>query len=132
MELFATASRLKLRFDTPQGPLSAEDLWDLPLKSRSGRANLDDIAIGLDKAIKESGTTSFVDETTKENDELKLKFDIVLQVIGVRKEENVAAETKRANAEKKQQILGLIAQKENDALAGESIDKLRELASSLS
>lgn len=131
-DLFALASRAKLRFDTKQGPLSAEDLWDLPLTStRTNIATLDEIAVGLDRQLKEAGTTSFVKKTTKSNDALKLRFDIVLQVIEVRQAEDEAAETQRSNAEKKQQILALIAQKENEALAGESIDKLRELAASL-
>jgi hypothetical protein len=32
-DLFASASRLSLRFDTPQGQLSTEDLWSLPLST---------------------------------------------------------------------------------------------------
>lgn len=132
MELFATASRLKLRFDTAQGSLSAEDLWDLPLQTiRPVRASLDNIAIGLNKQLKEAGTTSFVDDAPLGNDDLKTKFDIVLYVISVRKEESKAEETRRANSEKKQRILELIAGKEDEALAGKSIDELRVLVGAL-
>ena len=46
--MFEKASRLKLRFSTSIGMLSAEDLWDLPLSSRNGTANLDDVARNLD------------------------------------------------------------------------------------
>src|SRR4051812_37022187 len=114
MDLFAEASRRNLRFDTPQGALSVEDLWNLPLSTtRAGRANLDDIAIGLNKQIQEAGTTSFVKKASKTNEVLKLKFDIVIQIIAVLQAEAEAAETVRANAEKKQQILSIIANKEN-------------------
>lgn len=130
--LFIAASRNKVRFDTVQGQLSVEDLWDLPLQTtRGGRACLDTIAIELDQQLKNAGTTSFVDEAPVGNDELKMKFDIVLHVIEVRKAENKAAEVLRANAERKQKILSLIADKENDALASKSVDELRSLVSTL-
>ncbi len=80
MELFATASRLQLRFDTPQGQITTEDLWHLPLTSvRTGRANLDDIAVSLNKQLQDQGTTSFVKKATRPNEILKAKFEVVLQ-----------------------------------------------------
>jgi hypothetical protein len=130
--LFIAASRNKVRFDTVQGQLSIEDLWDLPLQTtRSGRACLDTIAIELDQRLKNAGTTSFVNDAPVGNDELKMKFDIVLHVIEVRKAENKAVEVLRANAERKQKILSLIANKEDEALASQSVDELRELVSTL-
>lgn len=132
MDIFAIASRKKLRFDTPQGLLCAEDLWDLPLKTtRAGRASLDGIAVQLNKEIKESDTTSFVDEAPAANDDLKTQFDIALHIIAVRKAENQAEETKRANAEKKQQILSLIADKQNEELKGKSLEELNALVAAL-
>lgn len=130
--LFIQASRLKCRFDSPQGPLAVEDLWDLPLQTtRVNRASLDNIAIGLNKKLKEDGSVSFVDDAPAGSDELKIKFDIVLHVIEVRKAENKAEELRRVNAEKKQQILSIISTKENEALAGKSIEELRELVGAL-
>lgn len=130
--LFATASRLKLRFETRQGQLSVEDLWELPLTStRPNQANLDEIAINLDRKLKESGTTSFVKKATKNNDAVRLAFDIVLYIIEVRQAEDEAAEVKRANAVKKQQILAIMARKENEELAGKSMDELRDLVANL-
>jgi hypothetical protein len=131
-DLFAHASRLKLRFETKQGLLSTEDLWDLPLTTtRPNAANLDDIAVALDRLIKETGTTSFVKKPTKTNEVNKLKFDIVLYVIQVRQAEAEAEEVKRANAEKKRQILEIIAKKETESLAGQSIEDLRALVATL-
>jgi hypothetical protein len=132
MNNFLIASKKKLRFNSKQGSLTVEDLWDLPLTStRANVATLDDIAIALDQEIKNSGTTSFVKKTTRANEEAKLKFDIVLEIINIKQDEANLAEERRVNAEKKQQILQIIAAKENEALAGKSIDELKSLVGSL-
>ena len=47
MDIFEQASRLKLRFPSPLGTLSTEDLWHLPLTSTTGKANLNDIGKAL-------------------------------------------------------------------------------------
>lgn len=134
MELFAEASRRKLRFETPQGQLSVEELWDLPLTSgRVARANLDAIAVDLNKQLQSVGTDTFVRRpgTPRANEVLKLKFDIVLQVIDIRQTEADAEGTARANAEKKQQMLAMIANKENEALSSKSVEELRAMVATL-
>lgn len=131
-DLFVNASRLKLRFDTKQGQLSTEDLWDLPLLStRANVATLDDLAVTLNTALTNAGTTSFVKKATRPNEILKLKFDVVLHVIEVKQAEEEAAELKKTNAYKKQQILEIIARKETDDLAGKSTEELRQLVAAL-
>ena len=65
---FEKASRIRLRFDTPQGSLTVEDLWQLPLTSRTGRANLDDIAKSLNRQLKETAEESFVVKNNKTNE----------------------------------------------------------------
>lgn len=129
--MFEKAARLKLRFDSPAGQLSVEDLWDLPLTSPAKKANLDDLAIHLDKELKETTTSSFVKKTTKSNDVMKLKFDIVLKVIEAKQAEAEAADLKRTNAERKQRLLELVAQKQDEALKGKSVEELQQLINSL-
>ena len=124
--MFEKATRLKLRFDTPLGALSAEDLWDLPLTSRTGRANLDDIAVRLHHATKDT-RVSFVEAASKTDEAQELRFEIVKHVIAVRQEENRIAADARAAAEKKQTILSIIARKEVAELENASIDELRAL-----
>jgi len=132
MSIFEQASQQKIRFETTQGPLSVEDLWDLPLTTnRPNRVDLDTLAVNLNKQIQDAGTTSFVKKATRPNEILKLKFDIVLRVIEVRQVAEEAAETLRANSEKKQQILEIIHRKQNEALEGKSEEELRELVASL-
>ncbi len=131
-ELFEQAARLKIRFTTATGLLSVEDLWDLPLTStRPGKPNLDDLAIFLNNQLKEENTTSFVKKTSKGNASVRLAFDIVLRVIEVRQAEAEAADQKRNAAEKKQKLLELISQKQDEALKGKSIDELQVLINAL-
>lgn len=128
--MFEKSSRLKLRFDTARGQLSVEDLWDLPLTSAAGKVNLDDIARTLFKTIRDEGDVSFVKPAAKDST-LQVKFDIVKHIIDVRVAERDAETSAAINKEKKQQILALIAQKENEQLAGQSLDDLKKLAESM-
>lgn len=81
--------------------------------------------------MKEYTTTSFVKKANKTNDLIKLKFDIVLQIIKTRQEEEEIAEQKQINKEKKQKLLSIIEQKENAAMAEKSIDELRSIVNEL-
>lgn len=130
--MFEKASRIGLRFETAKGLLTVEDLWRLPLTStRADRPNLDDIAVGLFRQLKESDTESFVKKAAKKDDTAQLAFDIVKHIIDIRIAEDEAAAVQRANKEKKRRILEIIAQKEDEQLAGASLDELKAMAESL-
>ncbi len=129
--MFEKASRLKLRFDTNKGQLSIEDLWDLPLTSNTGKANLDDIARGLFQKLKSDNTVSFVKPEQKSDQADQLAFDIVKHIIDVRVAERDAASLAAVNREKKQKLLELIEQKENTVLSEKSLDELKAMAASL-
>ena len=130
--MFEKASRLKVRFDTGKGQVAIEDLWDLPLTSKTGRANLDDIARGLHKQLKNDDDVSFVVKDKKSDTIVQLKFDIVKHIIEIRLAENEANTKARENAEQKQRILQLITEKQDDDLKGKSLDELKAMASELS
>lgn len=129
--MFEKASRLKLRFDSAKGLLTVEDLWDLPLTSNTGKANLDDIARDLHRLLKEADEVSFVKPAQGSTESDQLAFDVVKHIIDVRVAERDAAAQKAERAEKKQQILAMIAQKENEALGSTSLEELRAMAASL-
>lgn len=129
---FCLASRLRLRFDTKQGQLSVEDLWHLPLTTtKANVTSLDDIAVALNKELKESDTTSFVHTRSRKDTANELRFSIVLHIINTLKTESEMEAARRAAAAKKDQILELIAKKEVESLDNKSIDELREIARSL-
>ena len=125
--MFATAARMKLRFASPKGYLMVEDLFDLPLTSATGKANLDDIAKDLHRQIKAGTEESFVTPASGVSKELQIGFDIVKFVIAERVAERDAAAAKKATQERKQQIMAIIAHKENQALSETSIEDLRKM-----
>lgn len=128
--MFEQAARLKLRFETPKGLLSAEDLWDLPLTSVRG-VNLNDIAKGLNRELKNTDDEDFVNKPAIGNTILKLRFDIVKHVIDVRLAENEAARLVAEKREKKARLTELIAQKQDEQLAQKSVEELQAMVESL-
>lgn len=129
MTIFETAARKKLRFDSPKGLLSVEDLWDLPLTSKSG--SLDTIACQLFKQLKSDDSVSFVTAAKKSDATVQLKFDVVKHVIDVRVAERDAAVVAAQKADKKQIILNILAQKEGEALSQASPEELRKMLEAL-
>ena len=118
MNNFEKATRFRLRFETSRGNLNVEDLWRLPL------AELDKLAIALNKQLKESSEESFIKAKSKDNKLLELRFDIVKHIIETllsEDEEKKKAADKRA---KREQLLELIAKKKNQELEGKSLEEL--------
>ncbi|MFA5457111.1 MAG: hypothetical protein WC261_05690, partial [Synergistaceae bacterium] len=58
--MFEKATRMKLRIATGKGNLSVEDLWDLNL------AQLNEVAKGLNRRVKELGEEDFLKVEKKE------------------------------------------------------------------
>lgn len=132
--LFAQALREKLRFSTPQGTLSVEDLWDLPLTvNRSDRVSLDSLAQDLHQKLKEAegNMVSFVKPTAKTDDRTQMSFDLVMFVLQTKLAERDAAEKARVNAETKQKLLGILARRQDAELEGKSADEIQAMIASL-
>jgi len=119
--MYKEATRLKLRFTTERGILSLEQLWDLSLST------LDDLAVLLEKAYKESGKKSFLVKKSKKDKELKLKFDIVLDILTTKVEESEASKNSLEIKEYNEKILALIAEKQEESLKDKSISDLKAL-----
>ena len=129
---FELAARSKLRFESPKGLLSAEDLWDLPLTSKAGQANLDDIAKNLNRSLKEAdGEVSFVKPVVKTSDTMQAKFDIVKYVIDVKVAERDTAAEAADKAAKKQKLMELIAAKQDAALTALGVEDLQKMLADL-
>lgn len=129
--MFEKAARIKLRFESNKGLLTAEDLFDLPLTSQSGRANLDDIAKALHKKLKSGDDVSFVLKDKKSDESVQLAFDIVIHVINIKMAEADEARKQSENRDRKQQLMAIIAQKESEQLAGMDLEELKKLVAAM-
>lgn len=127
--MFERATREKFRFESPQGTLSVEDLWDLPLTSeRPNRANLNDIAKGLNKALKaKNDEESFVEPAKATDTETPVMFEIVKHIIGVKLAENEARRKSREAKEQKDKIMAIMAKKKDQSLENASLEELQAL-----
>ena len=107
--MYKKASKLKLRFESRVGLISAEQLWDL--KMTDLKLIIKNQAAKLEKLEKPGDMTSFLDEEAKTPSETieleieKLKFDILKDVYVTRRDEvQNAAEDAAIDAEIKHLI----------------------------
>ena len=124
-KIFERATILKIRYQTQNGILMVEDLWDLPLDSKI-KANLNSIAIQLNRQIKDSGEESFIGNS-KVDPVLQLKFDIVKYIIDTKLSEAEAKANSLAKKQYNEKILKLIDEKEEEALKGKSPEELKQM-----
>jgi len=124
MNNFQQASKLKLRFNTPKGLLSTEQLWDLTLV---------DLTTSIKASKKllnktEDNDLSFLEITTTVADQIEqLRFEILKEVYLTKKADNEAIRTAKENKEHNQKIMQLIEQKKDDKLSGLSIEELEKM-----
>lgn len=123
LNLIEQAMIRRVRFETTKGTFTTEDLIDLPLSSNS-KPNLDDIAKELHKKVNLE-SMSFVSEKSA-NEIDKLKFDVVLRIIDIKKAANKEYESAKARKEQKELILSLIEKKKIDSLSNASIEELQQ------
>jgi len=127
MDIFEQASRQALRFPSPVGHLTTEQLWDLPLTGQTeGRANLDSMARAFHSELKSLEEVSFVDvRPNPRKAELELQFEIVKHIIDVKLAERDAAKRAVEARERKELLLATLASKQKDALAAMSEEELK-------
>lgn len=131
LNIFEQALRTKLRFSTPRGLVTTEDLWDLPLSSAAGKPNLDDVARDLYKLLKDEEEVSFVQPATEKNTSANLGFEVVKHVISVKLAEREVNRLAADKAAQKQKIMAIIAQKQDEALTGKSLEELTAMVDGL-
>lgn len=118
MEQYKQASKQRLRVQTDKGVLSVEQLWDLKV------TELDKLAVGLEKAYNDSKGKSFLDSKTTKDKDLKLAFDVVLDILETKVEEAAALKQAKEDKEHNEKIFSLIAEKDDAALKGKSRKEL--------
>ena len=107
-DLFLRATKEKFRFPY-MGQISTEDLWDLSIE------NLDSIYGKLDEDLARLTTKTLIkDKKTNIEKELEDKIEIVKFIVEFKQAEIEAAKEKAMKSVKKQKILALIHEKENE------------------
>lgn len=119
--MYKKAAQLGLRIPTAKGNLSVEQLFTLNL------SELNVTAVALNEKIEKLPSKSFLETSKKEDEVLKLQFDIALDVLNTKKalqEELLLRKTKKAKNEK---ILALMAEKEDSNLKNLSLEELKAM-----
>lgn len=131
-ELFVIATRKNFLFASPQGNLTVQQLWRLPLTSTvANKANLNDVAVALADEIDKVGTRSFVDtaSTDPRKTELNQKLEVVKYIIATVQAESQKEAERRDRKARREKILNAIEAAENRELGSKSAADLRaELA----
>jgi hypothetical protein len=129
--MFEKASRLALRFHSTRGVLSVEDLWTLSL------TELDNIAKALHKTVRGAEEEqSFIPGTksakaTAEAERQALSFEIVKHIIGIRVQERDERAQAAEKAERKRELLGLLAEKDAADLKSKSREEIEKMLNEL-
>jgi len=121
MDIFKKACQKKLRFATTRGSLTTEQLFDLTLNE------LDALAVSLDNSYEESKGKSFLKKRTTKDANIKLQFDVVIDVLQTRVDEAEAEQKARETKEHNNKILTLISEKKDDELKGKSLKQLEAM-----
>ena len=126
MNIFEKASRRALRFATPIGLLSVEQLWPLPLQHAT-KPCLDKIAIELNRKLQSQTNESFVKPVdTVTQSTLKLKLDIVVRIIEVRMGEDAAVAERKVRAKKREELILAIEAKRAEKLQTTDLAELEK------
>lgn len=123
--IFEHASRVKTRFPSNRGDLTTEQLWDLPLQSKSG-FDLDSVAKAVNSQLKAVTEESFVSTgTNPAKSKLEHMLETVKHVIAVRLRENAEAATKAARAAERQKLVDALSDKQDAAIKDMTPDQIK-------
>lgn len=123
-KLFETATREKYRFPY-KGMVSVEDLWDLTPR------NLDTVFRALSADVKAAQEESLLAAKSAADTALETKLSIVKYIFEVKLAEIEKAKLTKENREKKQKLLGLIAEKQDAELHDKSVAELQSMLDAL-
>lgn len=122
--MFEVAVRNKFRFPF-RGVISVEDLWDLNVK------DLDLVFKTLNSKLKQVKEESLLETKTQQDQELDTKIEIVKYIVNTKLEEEKTRLQAKERKEKKQKILEILSDKQEESLLNKSEDELRNMLNEL-
>lgn len=124
MNLFETATREKYRYPY-KGFITTEDLWDLSLPQ------LDGIFKTLNAQVKVEPEESLLEAPPPVDPTLSNQIAVLRHIVTVKQREQKAQENAMALHAKRQKLLGLIAQKQDESLASKTTEELKSMLADL-
>jgi len=133
MDIFAFATRKKLRFETPKGNLSTEDLWDLPLTAEGDNLSIDYIGKKVTNAVRDNeGNEAFVAVKGVEIDpSLKVRLSILEHIRDHKVDYANRAEKAILTKARKQRLVELLEKKRNEADGEHSAEEIEKMIAEL-
>ena len=129
--LFLQATREKFRFESSKGDLSVEQLWDLPLTSRTG-FDLDTVAKAVNADLKASNEESFVNVNNNPAvSRLQAKLEVVKAIIEVKLAQAEATKKRAEKAAERQRLMEVLHSKKDQELQGLSVEEIERRLSLL-
>ena len=129
--LFLQATREKFRFESSKGDLSVEQLWDLPLTSRTG-FDLDTVAKAVNTNLKSSNEESFVNVSNNPAvSRLQAQLEVVKAIIEVKLVQAEAAKKRAEKAAERQRLMEVLHSKKDQELQGLSVEEIERRLSQL-
>ena len=129
--LFLQATREKFRFQSNKGDLSVEQLWDIPLTSRTG-FDLDTVAKAVNADLKASNEESFVNVNNNPAvSRLQAKLEVVKAIIEVKLAQAEATKKRAEKAAERQRLMEVLHSKKDQELQGLSVEEIERRLSQL-
>lgn len=123
-DLFLQATREKFRFQSNKGELSVEQLWDMPLTSRSG-FDLDTVAKAVNADLKAANEESFVNTShSPAVSRMQAKLEVVKAIIAVKLDEQDKAKKAADRKAERDRLLEVLHQKKDAELQGLSREEI--------
>lgn len=123
MNIFEKATKIDLKFESKRGLLTPQDLWKLPLTSRSSDS-LDSIGLEVMKKLQENSTLSLVSTVSSKNETDELRLEIIKHIISVKQSEIQLKEQQEVQRTKLKKIDDLIDSKKDEKLSNMTLEEL--------
>lgn len=130
MDIFAKGTLLNVRFASPRGLLTMEDLFKLPRDAET-KISLVELADELDNKLSRTPSRSRKTRTTKAQDLLILKLAILDYIIEYKDELEDSKSKEAAVIARKQQLAEAIEAKKSSNDASKSLEELEAELKSL-
>lgn len=121
MDIFKESTKKGLRYNSPKGNITTEQLWDLKL------AELDQVAVSLDEQLEKSEKKSFIKKRTETDEVIDLQLKVVVDVIETKQADVLAKKTELDKKVHNEKIMALIQQKQENKLNDLSVEELEAM-----